>query len=95
MDCYDDTVKLDIFKYPTTYQCDYKPYCGYAREVYKQSSERSETLKSVNPAPPIDDHESFARWRDGIHIPFDLLLQPKPIVGTDPHRPFQKLVSER
>lgn len=92
MDCYDDTIKLDVFKYSTTYQSDYRSYCGHKKEVYRENSERSEPLTEIKPPPPIDDHESFARWREGVHIPFDLLLQPKPDVGKDPYKPFQKLV---
>ncbi|XP_074035118.1 uncharacterized protein [Leptinotarsa decemlineata] len=91
MNCYDEKVKSDIFKASTTYQNDYKKYCGVTREFPTYERQREE-VRTPPPKPKRgEDHETFAQWREGIHIPFDLLLNPKPIIQTDPRKPFKKL----
>ncbi|KAJ8979525.1 hypothetical protein NQ317_017673 [Molorchus minor] len=92
MECYDNRVKRDVFKALTTYQNDYKRYCDFKKEVYSYDRPRHETLEKPPGPATGDDHETFAKLREGFHVPFDLLHFPKkPIVNTNPHEPFRKL----
>ncbi|KAJ8951821.1 hypothetical protein NQ318_019795 [Aromia moschata] len=91
MECYDDRFKNDVFKAPTTYRNDYKRYCDFRKETYNYNRPKFEKPEKPPPPAVIEDHETFSKLREGIHVPFDLLLAPKPIVNTNPHVPFQKL----
>ncbi|KAJ8930963.1 hypothetical protein NQ314_016177 [Rhamnusium bicolor] len=91
MDCYNDDIKRNIFKAPTTYRNEYKVYCDHKRDFRNFKRETTEPPKKSSRPRQAEDHETFAKWRECIHVPFDLLLLPKPIVNTNPYKPFQKL----
>lgn len=77
----------------TTYQMDYKPWDNCDKTVYNYDRDREE--KPPKPTAPLQvtNHETFAPWKDGVKVPFDLLVTPKEIVHTHPKNPFIKLKS--
>lgn len=88
-------MNLEAFKEKTTYLNDYKNYSDLNRP--DNNSLQGRTIKKeVNvklpPKKIFEDHETFSKWKEDVHIPFDLLLEPKPILQTDPRKPFEKLV---
>ncbi|CAH1179464.1 unnamed protein product [Phaedon cochleariae] len=91
MDCHDEKIRNDISPASTTYQHDYKKYCGYKKVSYNYERQRVEPPQPLPKAHVIEDHETFAKWQKDVHIPFDLLLQPKPILQTDPRNHFEVL----
>ncbi|KAL1491348.1 hypothetical protein ABEB36_011957 [Hypothenemus hampei] len=94
MNCFTEKVKLDVFNEKTTYLNDYKQYCDVQQETVRTQHIREEPKV---PSPPerrrIEDHETFCKWKDDVYIPFNLLIDPKPIIQTDPRNPFKKLDS--
>lgn len=95
MNYFNDKLKLDAFKEKTTYLSDYKQYCNVKRVSVKTPRPLKETL--VKPPPPrqYDDQETFSKLKDSVYVPFNLFFEPKPIIQTDPRKPFIKLVSDK
>lgn len=77
----------------TTYQIDYTKYDEYKKKAYSYERDRKEESSKPTPPPVSRDHETFAPWKKGIRVPFDLLLTPKDIVNTNPKTPFVKVKS--
>lgn len=93
MNCFNDKLKLDAFKEKTTYSTDYKQYCNVKRASIKTPRPLKETPLKPPPTRQYDDQETFAKYKDSVYIPFNLFFEPKPIIQTDPRKPFIKLVS--
>ncbi|XP_050307538.1 uncharacterized protein LOC126744223 [Anthonomus grandis grandis] len=91
MNCFNDKIKLNAFEEKTTYQNDFKKYCDRKKENLKNPRIRAEQPIKPPPKRHYTDNETFTTWKDDVYIPFDLLLFPKPIVQTDPRKPFEKL----
>lgn len=77
----------------TTYQLDYKRYDGFKRASYNYQQERYEKPPKSTPAAIPTNHETFAPWKKGVRVPFDLLLTPKEIVHTHPNTKILKVTS--
>lgn len=95
MNCFNDKLKLDAFKEKTTYLNDYKQYCNVKRASVKACRPLKETPLKSPPPRQYDDQETFAKWKDSMYIPFNLFFEPKPIIQTDPRKPFIELVSHK
>ncbi|ENN72895.1 hypothetical protein HUJ04_003209 [Dendroctonus ponderosae] len=91
MNCFNETMKLDAFNEKTTYLNDYPPYCDVSRPDIKTQKLRQERAQKPLPQRHFEDQETFSKWKDDVYVPFNLLMYPKPIVQTDPRKPFQRL----
>lgn len=81
----------DIYKGDSTYQEDYQFYVPEKRRIYKWSKDREELTKKItNKAVKHIDQESYTLMKPDVHVPFNLLWKPKPIVGTYPKMKFVK-----
>ncbi|CAG9771934.1 unnamed protein product [Ceutorhynchus assimilis] len=91
MNCYsyNDKIKTDLFKQETTYKTDYKNYCDTKHEIPKPQRARSEKVSPPPAKYQPEDPETFYKFRKPVS--FDLLLQPKPILQTNPNQSFVKL----
>lgn len=92
MSCYNEDVKLDEFREKTTYLNDYKRYCNVNRDSSKAQRIRQEPISPPPQKFHYENHETFAKLKNDAYVKFNLLMYPKPIIQTDPRKPFQKLV---
>ncbi|KAF7274233.1 hypothetical protein GWI33_013094 [Rhynchophorus ferrugineus] len=84
-------MNLEAFKEKTTYLNDYKNYSDLNQTHKSTVTGREVKHVKLPPKKVFEDHETFSKWKEGVHIPFDLLLEPKPILQMDPRKPFEKL----
>lgn len=83
----------NVFRSGTTYQNAYRPQKVQKRTTYNYDRNHQEEPVKPSATPVPTDHQSFAPWKKGVVIPFDLLLTPKEIVNTHPKTPFVKVKS--
>lgn len=88
----DDRIKWDVFQEKTTHLNDYRWPKADPRKIKKWQLERTEPPDKQRKEYLPHDHETFIPWRREIHVPFNLLWEPKPITGEDPKRNIVKNV---
>lgn len=90
---HDDRMKWAVFQGATTYENDYRKPGSSDRQIQKWPQATTEA--PTKPSAPYNprDTETFIPWRKGVHVPFDLLWTPKPIIGTHPNKKIHLPVS--
>ncbi|XP_072397048.1 uncharacterized protein [Diabrotica undecimpunctata] len=93
MEFYDNSIKKDLFStsYTTTYQNDFKKYSDISRTTYDYQKSRDEKPQKPSKAYEKEDHETFSKLRQDVHVPFELHVGGKPILHSDPQKPFEEL----
>lgn len=89
---YDPRIKLDAFQAPTTYLTDYQKFIPHKREYYSWPYDRSEPPPKPQKEFVREDPESFQKWKKDVYIPFNLFIEPRPIIDTHPEKAYPKLV---
>lgn len=80
--------KVSLLEEETTYKCDYQIW-PLDRTQAKFDDRRREEPAPKPPPPYIPiDPQSHASYRPSAHVPFDLYVECKPIVQTDPRECF-------
>lgn len=92
---FDERLKLDNFSQPTTYLNDYRLYAP--QKIIKHKWPKDTIEKPTK--PPAEFHETdietFYPFKKELHVPFNLLWHPRPILETDPKRPYPKDLKPR
>lgn len=76
--------KWNVFTEKTTYLNDFRYLVPDEHTIYRWQRGRTEPPPMPIPQYDLCDHETFLPWRRGVHVPFDLLWEPKPIIQTHP-----------
>ncbi|GJQ85616.1 hypothetical protein Trydic_g20166 [Trypoxylus dichotomus] len=87
---FDDRLKLDNFQEPTTYANDYRPYSPRDKRKYKWPKDKIEKPQKTPPEYFQLDIETFYPFKKEFPVPFNRLWRPRPILETDPTRPYPK-----
>ncbi|KAF5275576.1 hypothetical protein FQA39_LY06688 [Lamprigera yunnana] len=86
---YDPRAKLlGIFEAPTIYQNDYQKYAPNVRYQECSSQNSKEPSKKILPEYKPKDPATMAFWKKDSYIPFDLMIDPRPIIDTSPTDPI-------